>query len=188
MRKAFTLMEVNLAILIMAGGILSIVGLYSFGYRENRQSREDVASAAFAEAVMSPIVIAASSTNLLWSKFKRLPDYPSAKQGWRNYVDDDGHVHGNANEIAKGAFNDVLSALNSAAEGGLDGIESASWPTGNEIGNLKGGLVIRHNNREAYGSNAVIRISFRAAKNTNELMSAPLYYTEVRFQGIQDNK
>ena len=46
LRKAFTLMEVNLAILIMAGGVLSVVSLFALGYRENRQSREDVASAA----------------------------------------------------------------------------------------------------------------------------------------------
>ena len=39
MKKAFTLIEVNLAMLIMAGGILSIVGLYAFGFRENRHSR-----------------------------------------------------------------------------------------------------------------------------------------------------
>lgn len=181
-------MEVNLAILIMAGGILSIIGLYSFGYRENRQSREDVASAAFAETVMSPIIIAASSTNLLWSKFKKLPDFPSARKGWRNYVDDEGHVEAGANATAMNAFKDVLSALNSAAQGGLDGIQSANWPSGNEVGNLKAGLVIRHDNREEYGSNSVLRISFRAAKNLNELMSAPLYYTEVRFQGIQDNE
>lgn len=56
MRKAFTLMEVNLAILVMAGGILSVVGLYSLGFRENRQSAEDVAVAAYADAVISPLV------------------------------------------------------------------------------------------------------------------------------------
>ena len=54
MRKAFTLIEVNLAMLVMAGGILSIVGLYAFGFRENRQSREDVAATALADSVMSP--------------------------------------------------------------------------------------------------------------------------------------
>ena len=64
LRKAFTLMEVNLAILIMAGGVLSVVSLFAFGYRENRQSREDVASAAYADAVMSPLVMACSATNL----------------------------------------------------------------------------------------------------------------------------
>ena len=37
-------MEVNLAILVMAGGILSIVGLYSLGFRESRQIRPTFAS------------------------------------------------------------------------------------------------------------------------------------------------
>ena len=35
--RAFTLMEVNLAILVMAGCVLSVVTLYSLGFRENRQ-------------------------------------------------------------------------------------------------------------------------------------------------------
>ena len=51
MKKAFTLIEVNLAMLIMAGGILSIVGLYAFAFRENRQSREDVIATAMADSV-----------------------------------------------------------------------------------------------------------------------------------------
>ena len=54
MKKAFTLIEVNLAMLIMAGGILSIVGLYSFGFRENRHSRVDVAATTLADSVISP--------------------------------------------------------------------------------------------------------------------------------------
>ena len=61
MKRAFTLIEVNLAMLIMAGGILSIVGLYSLGFRENRQSTEDVAGAAYADAVLSPLVMALSA-------------------------------------------------------------------------------------------------------------------------------
>ena len=84
MKKAFTLMEVNLAILIMAGGVLSILGLYSLGYRENRQSREDVASAAYADAVMSPLVMALSATNLKWSTFRNIQSRPS-EEGWSDY-------------------------------------------------------------------------------------------------------
>ena len=61
LRKAFTLMEVNLAILIMAGGVLSVVSLFALGYRENRQSREDVAAAAYADAVLSPLIMACSA-------------------------------------------------------------------------------------------------------------------------------
>ena len=36
MRQAFTLMEVNLAIFIMAAGVLGMVSLYSLGFRESR--------------------------------------------------------------------------------------------------------------------------------------------------------
>ena len=56
MRKGFTLVEVNLAIFIMAVGVLSMCGLYSLGYRENRQSVEDVASASYADAYLAPLI------------------------------------------------------------------------------------------------------------------------------------
>ena len=82
MRRAFTLIEVNLAMLIMAGGILSIVGLYAFGFRENRQSREDVAATALADSVISPLVMAISATNLKWSVFRQEKNFPDDK-GWK---------------------------------------------------------------------------------------------------------
>ena len=37
-RHAFTLIEVNLAMFVMAVGTLGLVSLYSLGYRENQQS------------------------------------------------------------------------------------------------------------------------------------------------------
>ena len=91
MKKAFTLIEVNLAMLIMAGGILSIVGLYAFGFRENRQSREDVAATALADSVMSPLVMALSATNATWSSFRRIGNYPS-DYGWSDYFNSKGIV------------------------------------------------------------------------------------------------
>ena len=57
-KKGFTLVEVNLAIFIMAVGVLSMCGLYSLGYRENRQSVEDVASAALKYTFSSNVVSA----------------------------------------------------------------------------------------------------------------------------------
>ncbi len=83
-RKAFTLIEVNVSILILSAGVLALITLFALGFRENRQSREDVGSAAFADAVFSRIAMAASATNLKWSAFRRLGDYPSAK-GWSVY-------------------------------------------------------------------------------------------------------
>lgn len=175
MKKAFTLMEVNLAILIMAGGILSIVGLYSLGYRENRQSREDVAGAAYADAVISPLVMAASATNLKWSVFKNLDCYPSDK-GWADYFDSNGLVTANPESKAQSAFGAVMGKLQGAAKGGLE--VNSAWPSA-ASGGLKAGLIVMHDEDEA-----TLRIAFRAAKNASELLAMPIYYTEVRFQGL----
>ena len=71
-RKAFTIIEVNMAILILSSGVLALISLFALGFRENRQSREDVGSAALADAVLSRIVMAASATNLKWSAFKKI--------------------------------------------------------------------------------------------------------------------
>ena len=73
LKRAFTLIEVNLAIFIMAGGVLAMISLYSLGFRESRQSREDVASAALADLVLNPLVVALSSKDLKWSEWQQLP-------------------------------------------------------------------------------------------------------------------
>ena len=170
LRKAFTLMEVNLAILIMAGGILSIVGLYSLGFRENRQSSEDVAGTAYADSVLSPLIMAASATNLTWSAFNSIRSNPA--NGWRDYLDSKGLTINNPTAKARTVFGDVLGKCGA----------SFSWPSDNTVGELKNaGLVVIHNEGEA-----VIRIAFRASKTKGELLALPLYYTEVRFQGLQD--
>ncbi len=169
-RKAFTLMEVNLAILVMAGGILSIVGLYSLGFRENRQSAEDVASAAYADAVISPLVAALSATNIQWQTFRDLQSAPS-EAGWASYFNSDGVVVNNPEGTAKGVFSDVMGKLSASGV-------SASWPS-SASGDLKAGLVVMHDR-----GSAVVRIGFRATKQAGLLLAAPLYYTEVRFQGV----
>jgi len=176
LRKAFTLMEVNLAIMVMAGGILSIVGLYSLGYRESRQSRDDVASAAYADAVLSPIVAALSATNLKWSAFRNIGCYPS-QDGWASYFNHStGVVNGNPESNAKSAFDSIIGKAKSAAKGSLD--VNSSWPSTASAG-MKGALVVMHDR-----DSAIVRLSFRATRQATELLTMPLYYTEVRFQGL----
>ncbi len=169
LRKAFTLMEVNLAILIMAGGILSIVGLYSLGFRENSQSAEDVASAAYADAVLSPLVAALSSTNIQWTVFRDIQSAPD-ESGWGAYFNNDGVVVNNPESLAQNVFSTVMGKL------GKSGV-SASWPS-SASGGLKAGLVVLH------AGDGVIGLGFRATKQVGMLLAAPLYYTEVRFQGV----
>lgn len=162
MRRAFTLMEINLAMLIMATGVLAVVGLYSMGFRENQQSTDDVASAAYAEAVISPLVRYFSDTNMTWSTFKNLKSKPS-DAGWRDYL-----------ETKSGNNIGVRSGTLGVAQGAF----GASWPSSAAGGLKAAGLVILHDE-----NSAVVRIGFRAAESDDKLMAAPLYYTEVRFQG-----
>ena len=179
MRKAFTLMEVNLAMLIMAGGILSIVGLYSFGFRENRQSREDVAATAYADAVISPLVMAISATNLKWSVFKEQFYYPDGS-GWGGYFNSQGIVANNPEGTAKSVFSQTMGKMSGAAKGAFE-VDTAYPSAVAAATGLKGGLVVMHDQ-----GSALVRIAFRATKQAGTLLSMPLYYTEVRFQGLPD--
>ena len=179
MKRAFTLIEVNLAIMVMAVSILGIVSLYAFGFREERQSREDVASAAYADAVMGPLVTALTATNVKWSAFKEIPNSPG-DDGWGHYLENrsTGKVVSNPESLAQAAYTRTISALN-LGEG---------FPTGFQVsrqkaGNLKAALVVMHGKDE---DDAIVRIAFRAATRENMLFSAPLYYTEARFQGVMD--
>ncbi len=165
MRRAFTLMEVNLAMLIMATGVLAVVGLYSMGFRENQQSTDDVASAAYAEAVISPIVRYLSDTNMTWSTFKNLSSEPS-DEGWGAYLE------------KKGDKLSVRSGSLGRAQGVFGTYAKTSWPSSASGGLKAAGLVVLHDE-----DSAIVRIGFRASLTDDTLMAAPLYYTEVRFQG-----
>jgi len=183
MSKGFTLMEVTLAMLIMAGGILSIVGLYSFGYRENRQSREDVASAAYADAVLSPLIMACSATNLKWSVFKDEFRYPSGNSGWGEYLNKStGQVDGDPQSKAENAFSSLMSKMSGAAKGALNVDSSFPSAVGSSSG-LRAALVVLHEE-----NSAIVKLGFRATpkNSTGSLLAMPHYYTEVRFQGLSD--
>ena len=171
-------MEVNLAMLIIAGGVLSVLGLYSLGYREAAQSRDDVASAAYADAVMSPLVMALSATNVTWDSFRKLENYPS-DNGWGAYLQG-GEAVSDPESKARSAFNDVKSKLKFQ---GSSYLPEYRWPSSQAAGGLKGGLVILHEE-----DSAIVKIGFRATKKPSELLAMPLYYTEVKFQGIIDEE
>lgn len=178
MKRAFTLIEVNLAMLIMAGGILSIVGLYSFGFRESRQSREDVAATALADSVMSPLVMALSSTNVAWSSFRSIQDTPP--NGWADYFNGRGVVTEDPQTRAQGVFSTVMGKVSGDVSGEVD----TSFPSGAMAGTgMSCGLVVLHDR-----DSAVVRIAFRAVKSEipGQLLGMPLFYTEVRFQGRSD--
>ena len=172
MKRAFTLIEVNLAIMVMAVGVLGIISLYALGYREERQSREDVASASYADAVMGPLVTALTATNVKWSAFKDIKSSPG-DGGWAHYLESEQTGKVDLDSQARDAYSQTIRQL------GISGFGTDIPVSDSNGGNLKPALVIMHEK-----DSAVVRISFRATEKENLLFAAPLYYTEARFQGV----
>ena len=202
LRKAFTLMEVNLAIFIMATGVLAMVSLYSLGMRESRQSTEDVAAAGYADAVFAPLVAKLSSRNLTWRGWTSIGSNPSGEgskicdgvtqggQGWAAYVQKVGsersglfRVDSGCTDKAKQAFQEIAGAEEDTAGTGVNGGSPDSklniqWPA-TIPDDFYYGLV-------ATRKGSVISLAFRASRRRDALMSQPIYYTEVHFQGRDD--
>ena len=164
-------MEVNLAMFVMAVGTLGLVSLYSFGYRENQQSVEDVRGAAVAEVNVNALVAALSSTNVTWSAWCNIGERP--KDGWGYYSGDASGKRAtekvtpvsNPTSQARTVFGDLVKLGNSSAEF-EDGDGLACGLVVNQVGDR-------------------CSISFRSGRRPGSLVYQPLYYTEVRFQGLR---
>lgn len=196
-RAAFTLMEVNLAIFIMAVGVLAMTALYPLGFRESQQARDDVRAAIVADEVLGKLTAALSSRNIEWQDWKSSIENAVSKSnqggagnGWLSYFNQRGHDtfvimnRPNANSHAQEVFNALASAANGATQ----------KPTWNMDSKYAHGLVVQWGKRIVAGGPGVstaqddysrVSISFRLARRSGALMTAPIYYTEVHFQGDQ---
>ena len=196
LKRAFTLIEVNLAIFIMAGGVLAMISLYSLGFRESRQSREDVAGAALADTVLNPIVIALSSRDMTWSQWKSLPlhnlnsgmsagDGSGAKvqtlpaKGWLAYFE----TKGSGSSKRYSVPNDPLSTANGVYSR-LVSADRSSWGLPSTPDVPDGMTYALVASRESENS-PIITLGVRCVRKNlrNTLMSQPVFSTEVHFQG-----
>lgn len=181
MKRAFTLVEITLAMGIMATGVLAIVGLYAFGYRESAQSREDVGATAVADAVLGQLTMAITATNLKWTVFKNLPSYPSEK-GWGEFIDrNTGRVTGDPTSRAKSDFAAFMGRLSGGVSGGTLDCDTSFPASALDATGLNCGLVILHEQ-----DSAIVRIGFRAMKLRQSLLAVPMFYTEAKFQGVDE--
>ena len=196
-RAAFTLMEVNLAIFIMAVGVLAMTALYPLGFRESQQARDDVRAAVVADEVLGKLTAALSSRNIKWQDWRSAienavtkSDQGGAGKGWFSYFisrGSDKYVtmnRGSANSHAQEVFNALASAASGAPQ----------KPTWNLDSKFAHGLVVQWGKRvvatgpgesTAVNDYSRVSISFRLARRSGALMTAPIYYTEVHFQGDQ---
>lgn len=166
-RKAFTLMEVNLAIVVMATGILGLIALYALGFRENAQSIEDVEGTACADRNLSALVAALSSTNVTWQQWMKIDQLPQG--GWNAYFQ---------NASVRNAELRLVTNPSGVAQQAFDGVMSAVGGGGKfDNCNLMCGLV-------AIREGAKITLAMRCSTRAGTLAYQPLYYTEVFFQGL----
>lgn len=84
--RGFSLMEVNMAVFVVAVGVLSMVALYPLGLRESTQGQADLRQSMFADYVINQAVAAASQTNILWSEWTRVPRVQGARVNLQSSV------------------------------------------------------------------------------------------------------
>ena len=192
LRQAFTLMEVNLAILIVAAGVLGMVSLYSLGFRESLQGRDDLAAAGYADAFFAPLVAGLSATNVTWNAWKQLGNVSGdaadicdgvlPANGWADYIEQGQEKEKTSNGEVITSFrvksdcrttaNGVFSTLMGAAESPYKGSEPSKKPPFYALVATRRG-----------GS---ISLAFRASRRLEQLMSQPIFYAEIHFQGRRD--
>ena len=179
-------MEVNLAIMVMATGVLGMCCLYSFGFRESRQSVEDVAGVSFATSYLAPLVQGLSATNMLWSEWckigtpvddeerKYIADALEPARGWADYVtfEDAGRsyrITSSINSTADTAFGNVISHVPSPYKGSRPSVD----------GKFCYAFV-------ATRCGAKIELAFRSTRRPDFLMAQPVTVVSVHFQGVPD--
>ena len=203
-RAAFTLIEVNLAIFIMAGGVLAMISLYSLGFRESKQSREDVAAAAIADEVLNPLVVALSSRKLKWSEWRSLgfqtvsgssgtglsgaqiqvmPGSGSAGEGWLSYVEKHGSKKDAHYSVPQDPESKASSVYRNLINAGRDGYNLPSTP------DMPVGMTYALVASRESETSPVIALAVRCVRKSlrNTLMSQPVFSTEVHFQGDPNN-
>ena len=180
-------MEVNLAIFIMATGVLGMVSLYSLGFRESRQSVEDVASAGIADSFFAPLVAGLSATNMTWQQWcDSVPSVSrddcnglSPNAGWASYVtriddNNDGYYETyRVNNGCRGMADDVAGRI----------LQKAPTPYKGSTPSVDSSYCYA---LVATRKGSTISLAFRAARRLETLMGQPVYYTEVHFQGRTD--
>ena len=195
-KLGFTLMEVNLAIFIMAAGVMAMVSLYPLGYRENEQSRADVIGAAAADAVLNQLSGALSSRNITWEDWRSAVDQAvnATKDGWMSYCDTQGNVY---SPKKKSQLNSKAQDVSRKLAGAYKDSGSPQWPVNNDLacalvaqwGRMPVMTTAASGSRPAVVSQledySRVALSFRCAKKAGSLFATPVYYTEIHFQGDQ---
>ncbi|MBO4288025.1 MAG: hypothetical protein J5985_07680 [Kiritimatiellae bacterium] len=173
-RKGFSLVEVNMAVFVMAVGILSMVALYPLGLRESIQGKEDLMEAVFADNLLNQAVAIASSRTLKWSDWDDKNDNPYVP-----YPNNNSAMRKRLEFTAEDSFNDLPSFMrskmrkpdlvsDSSDAGGIRHFRIACMRPQAHSGRVMGIMV--QSTTENVG-------------DRNDYSNHPIYYAEAYFQG-----
>ena len=200
-KKAFTLMEVNLAIFIMAVGLLAMVALYPLAYRESRQSKDDVKAAAAADCVLNTLSAALSSRNIEWRDWVEGIDEAynatdrgkALEGGWLAYCDKTQNTYAPKkrsaiNATARQVFDALANIYNKGEGQGTLRFDNLQLPS-----ELAFAIVAQWGKIPIYDGDGLrmeddrsrVAISLRVTRRAGDLLGQPVFYTEVHFQGDQ---
>ena len=165
LRAGFSLIEVNMAIFVLAGGALALLGLFPLGLRESLAARHEMRVAAFSERVINAARVAALDTEL-----KDIDDFRDALEdvleGEVEVMDDAGDSDDdNAKEDKTGVYYRVWV------------VEDPKWPSG-DGGGQSGGVKLGN---KRVGQVGVQATAENAKQNKKALRTAPLYVVRVVF-------
>jgi type II secretory pathway pseudopilin PulG len=182
-KNGFSLIEVNMAIFVMATAVLMVAGLYPMGLRESIQSQSDFKQVMFADYVLNVAVAAACSPNVTWNE-------------WRNWADNWNVATAGEHGEIKGLnrHGSVPYFIWKALDGAIQNYSSFQ---------NQGERTSPHIEDETYAvycilvpgySDQIMGIMVRsldgdtqtkmnAAQRKRRLENQPLYYAEARFQG-----
>ena len=198
-RLGFTLMEVNLAVFIMAVAVLGMVALYPLGFRESQQSRDDVVEAVLAEGILNPIVATLSATNLTWTQWQSVLGAGGSllpNNGWMAYCGNEQSLTPKSLSEINSITGQVLGQLPSgsfSADGDARSIlaKCTSLKIACALVASYGDTPTYGNGRGAYGPEVTdrtrITLTLRLARRAGQLFGQPAFYTEVHFQGNPNN-
>ncbi len=191
-RRGFTLMEVNLAVFIMAVAVLGMVALYPLGFKESRHARDDVAEAAVADAILNPLAATLSSTNITWSEWKGIvgasDNAIQPSDGWLAYCNGQELTPKPRNQINSQTLS-IMRRVASAA--GDSSFVSDAESIINRLGFTAAlvaspGRLPSMNNTGSAGldtDHSRIVLCLRVARRAAQIFEQPAFYTEVHFQG-----
>ena len=185
-KRGFSLIEVNMAVYVMATGVLAAAMLYPMGLRESIQSQSDFKQVMFADYVLNIAVAAACSPDVSWTDWK----------AWAQ----DHHMAGRGVDGRMTGMNKFGSVPDQTPQFIREALEKAINKY-SEFQN-KGERTSPHKMDETYAvycvvvpgfSDQIMGIMVRSLdgdtskmsrdERKRRLESQPVYYAEARFQG-----